>query len=874
MHLTEGVARHILDNGLTVLIKERHTAPVVAIHTYVKAGYFNEADNVAGISHLIEHMFFKGTERRGVGEISNETKALGGFLNASTIYDHTLYYTVLPSENFALGIDIQADALMNSIFDPDELQRETEVVIQEAKRKLDAPAAVAKEKLFELAFEKHRIRRWRIGTEAGLRALTRDDFLTFYGEHYRPENIILSVVGDIHQEETLAVIKEQYGHFSRGLLKKESSPPEPPQKDFRYGRMHGDIQKSHLSFLFHLPKLFHPDTYAADILAFILGHGRSSRLVQGVKEKKQLVNTISASTYMLEDFGTFMIDATTSPDKTESAAAAIMEEIGRLGREVVDEEELDRARNILEAISLLSLESASGMAGLLARYEAVGGYKLVDEYLDKVCRVTKEETLAVARKYLTISNCSLHEYSPTGTEGTQRKSEEIRQSLAAAMVNGGSSYKGEFPEPLKKQILISPGEKNGGGFETEILSNGCQLHIKENSDVPIVAVGIYTAGSRSLETDGTAGIGALHSRLPLKGTAHRSSSRLAYEIERLGTAIGFSNEPDYIACSMAFLSKHIHPALELLSDVLLNPAFDEEELQKERYQAISAVQKLKDDMFRYPLKLFFRGLFGEHGYGMSSLGEEEILEQISREEIAEWHHRHFARQSPGIYIVGDVDRKGIAALLEEKLAAFSQNNHTEHEYRNVEFPHETTVIAEAQKKEQTALVIGFPGPAFTDPDYYPMVILQNIVSGLGGRFFEELRGRQSLAYTVSSFLVARKLAGAFLSYIATSPDKEEQARDGLLAEYEKVRKTGVTDEELHQSVQYTVGMHKIGQESYGAQMALFAHNDMMGRSQADFESYSRRIHAVTRDEVQAVARKYFNPDCYVEGIVRGNSSWT
>ncbi len=183
MKISDGVLKYELENGLTVLLKATHTTPVVAIYTYVKAGYFDETDDVVGISHLIEHMFFKSTEKRDAGALAKETKALGGYLNASTIYDHTLYYTVLPSENVAQGLELQSDALINCAFKPDELQSETEVVIQEAKRKLDMPSSVAREKLFELAFTKHRMRRWRIGEEDGLRKLTRDDYLNFH-ENY------------------------------------------------------------------------------------------------------------------------------------------------------------------------------------------------------------------------------------------------------------------------------------------------------------------------------------------------------------------------------------------------------------------------------------------------------------------------------------------------------------------------------------------------------------------------------------------------------------------------------------------------------------------------------------------------------------------
>src|ERR687887_427838 len=188
------VHRAVLPNGLTVLVKPDFSAPVVAIVTYVKAGYFDETDGVVGIAHVLEHMYFKGTERRGVGEISKETKAAGGYLNAGTIYDHTSYYTVLPASRFARGLEIQADAYANSVIDGGELRKELEVIIQEAKRKADNPEAVAVETLYELLHDRHRMRRWRIGHESGLRALTRAHVVGFYRNFYRPSNTILSIV--------------------------------------------------------------------------------------------------------------------------------------------------------------------------------------------------------------------------------------------------------------------------------------------------------------------------------------------------------------------------------------------------------------------------------------------------------------------------------------------------------------------------------------------------------------------------------------------------------------------------------------------------------------------------------------------------------
>ena len=191
------IHKSVLPNGLTVLIQEDRTAPVVAIVTYVKAGYFDETDPENGLAHALEHMFFKGTRKRGVGEIAKETKASGGYLNAHTIYDNTAYYAVLPSSSFARGLEIQADAYANSVIDAPELAREMEVIIQEAKRKADSPSAVATETLYELLHDAHRMRRWRIGREPGLRAFTREMMHGFYRNFYRPSNTILSISGDV-----------------------------------------------------------------------------------------------------------------------------------------------------------------------------------------------------------------------------------------------------------------------------------------------------------------------------------------------------------------------------------------------------------------------------------------------------------------------------------------------------------------------------------------------------------------------------------------------------------------------------------------------------------------------------------------------------
>src|SRR5207253_37622 len=251
------VQRRTLSNGLRVLVRRDASAPVVAIVTYVTAGYFDETDDVVGIAHVLEHMYFKGTPRRGVGEIARQTKAVGGYLNAATIYDHTLYYAVVPSSGFVPALDIQADAYRSSAIDADELSRELEVIIQEAKRKVDNPGAVSIETMYELLYDRHRIRRWRIGREEGLRRFTRDHVVRFYRNFYRPSTTILVIVGDVETEFAFDQVERLYGDLRAGEPERSPGPSEDGDPGFRYRELTGDIAQSQIAMGWRTPGTLH-----------------------------------------------------------------------------------------------------------------------------------------------------------------------------------------------------------------------------------------------------------------------------------------------------------------------------------------------------------------------------------------------------------------------------------------------------------------------------------------------------------------------------------------------------------------------------------------------------------------------------------------
>ena len=270
---TDGVRREVLPNGLTLLVQEDRSAPVVAVVTHVRAGFFDEPDRWTGISHVLEHMFFKGTERRGVGAIARETKSAGGYLNASTSYDHTSYFTVLPASGLAKALDIQADALRHSVIDAGELARELQVIIQEAKRKLDTPGAVAYETLHEVMFDRHRIRRWRIGHEEQLAGFTRADVHGYYASRYVPARTIVAIVGAVDAEGALAQARQTYGGWPPAAGAVDPSPEEPPRREVRTRTLRGDVTQAELTLGWRAAPPLAPDAPALDLAAAVLGAG-------------------------------------------------------------------------------------------------------------------------------------------------------------------------------------------------------------------------------------------------------------------------------------------------------------------------------------------------------------------------------------------------------------------------------------------------------------------------------------------------------------------------------------------------------------------------------------------------------------------------
>lgn len=868
------VVRHTLANGLRVLVRQDASAPVVAVNTYVNAGYFDEPDAVTGVAHVLEHMFFKGTRRRGVGEIAKQTKAQGGYLNAHTIYDHTSYYAVLPAAGFVEGLDIQADAYAESVVDAAELARELEVIIQEARRKLDNPSAVTVESLYALLHDRHRIRRWRIGTEAGLRRLTRADVAGFYRTYYRPSNTVLAVVGDVDPERAFGEIEARYAGVPNGPggagrdLSRDRGPAEPPARTpgLRYQELDGDVRQTQTAFGWRTPGTHDPDTPCLDLAAAVLGTGRSSRLYRAVRERS-LASSVGAYDATPTELGVFVVHLEGDAGRAAEAARAAWGEVAGLRAHGVRAEELERVRRIAAARAVRRLETMEGQASWLAEWEAQGDWQLGERYHEALMTAAPDAVTDAARRWLAPDAAGAVVYRPQGAAPMAADA-----AAFAALLDG--PYVPVAPAPPVRPIeapTIHAGppraERVEGGVHVFRTASGVPVLVVPRPGARIVHLGVTVLGGAVAEPDDALGMTALMAAASVKGTASRTAGEIAELAERMGGSVGASAGAETFGWGISVPNAELGGAAALLADVVQHASFPDACVETERQVAAQELRTLRDDMYRWPLRLAAEAAYAGHPYGRPVGGTEATLAAITARQVRAWHRAATREAASVLALVGDVNPAEGAALLGAAFGELAPGAGPA--VPDVAWPAGVAVREDRRAKRQTALALLFPGPSRRDPARVAAALLAGVASGLGGRFFDELRDRRSLAYTVAAFASPRRRAGAFGAYIATSPEQEDAARDGLLAEFARLVEGGVTADELERAQTYALGTHAIARQSGGAVLGDAVDAWLLGEGLGELDAYAARVRGVTVASVRALAERSFGAGVRAEGVVRG-----
>ncbi len=877
------IEKYRLDNGLTVILEENHSSPVVAVNVWVKTGSACENEGEYGLAHVHEHMLFKGTTKRDVGEIAKVIESSGGDINAFTSFDETVYYVVIASRFLDTALDVLADAIQNSTFNPQELKKELEVVLEEIRRGKDSPGRNLSEKMFRVAFEKHPYGRSVIGSVDSVRSFSRQSVTDFYKKWYSPNNIVLIVVGDFNAEKIKPKIDELYGGFPSKKLPECVIENEPEQREMRAFIIDKPIQECYFSIAYHIPNATGEDTPALDVLSYVLGGSESSRLYRNIKEEKGLVNSIYAYSYTPKHEGIFVIGGTVDTDKAKEALAEIIKEISRFKYEPVDNDELSRVKVNIETDAIYTKQTMQGQAQKLGFYEVkTGDFRYEDEYLDRVNRTSRDDVILVARKYFNDDNLTAGFLFPsTQITMTEDEIKTVAKASAKEVEIAHRTTKERKTEKLVEKDLMDEtilypdtlsGESAGDYARKHVLDNGITVLIKKNSSVPLFAARAAFLGGVRYETVSTNGLSNFVSEMLTRGTKKRSTEEIARQIESLaGEVEGFSGRNSF-GVTVESLSKNFDEAFEIFADVLLNPSFDEDEIKRARREILAEINRQGDNLPSTTVNLFLRALFSKHPYGLNPLGSIETVSKFNENDLKIFYQSHARPEDMVISVVGDVDEDYMLDAVKKQFGSFKRVDKPAPKLNPEVPPSKITKRVENKKdKAQTHIVMGFLAPSLRDDDYYVFELLNTVLSGQGGRLFLELRDRKSLAYTVTSFYTPGLEPGFFGLYIGTAPHKEQEATLGMKEQLASLLKQGITDDELKRAQNYLVGDFEIGLQRNSSQAAKIGFDELYGLGWEEYKKYPEKIYAVTKEDVLRAARKYINLDTYTLAIVKPES---
>jgi len=846
----DSIYKFSLDNGLKVVLEENHAAPVVALQVWIKIGSADERDEEAGMCHFIEHMIFKGTEKRKVREMAREIESLGGSMNAYTSYDQTVYHVTLASRYGRVGLDILADAIQHSTFDAAEFEKEREVILEEIRMGEDDPGRRIFKQTMGAVFKKHPYRRPIIGDESTIGRITREEMVKFFRQWYVPNRMVFVAVGDFDRLDMERKVKEVFEEFkpSDKLLPQREKEPEP--QETRSIVSSGNFKETYLELAVPITSATDDETPALDALAHILGGGEASRLVQRVKLEKGLVHSISSSSFTPRDRGAFFIEATLPPENVEKAIEEIVVTLDFLSREGVTAEELYRVKVNVESDLVYDRQTVQGKARKRGFYETItGDIDFEKEYLRRMAILQREDIQRVIQKYFKTPRWVISVLAPT----------EQKDLL------GSSSLKGVVRRSASAEKALD--KREGPPVSRTVLGNGVRLLVKENRSVPVVSIQAAFLGGVRFETESNNGINQFIAVMLTKGTQNLTSLQIAKKMERMaGTLSGFSGYNSF-GLTATFLSQHFEEAFGLFAEVLKAPSFDKEEMEKRRQSILAAIRQQEDDLDRSVFRLFRKTLYEQHPYRMDSLGTLETVQALTQKDLKEYYDRMAVPDNLVLTVVGDVDTGQVVQAAQSALGEL-KGTFTPPPVPRESPPQGIKKEEIYKQKEQAHFVLGFLGPTLHHRDRYALEVLDAALSGQGGRLFYELRDQESLAYALTFMANPNVDPGFIAVYMGTHPDKLEKAIQGVLRILKDVRDDGLTGEEVERAKRYLIGNFEIGLQTNGAQASQMSLDELYGLGFDHTEKYAKAIERVSKEDVQRVAREYLHLDAYRLAVLR------
>ena len=875
-----------LPNGLQVILREDHDAPVASFWTWYRVGSRNELPGRTGLSHWVEHMQFKGTPSLAKGQVFRDVSRVGGVLNAFTSHDWTVYFETVPADRLELSLRIEPDRMANSLFDPTETESERTVILSERQGAENRPTYLLIEELYGAAYRAHPYRHMVIGYEEDLRAISRDDLYDHYRRHYVPNNAVITAVGDFDAQALFDRIADTFGAIPAGAAPPLVLAREPEQIGERRVTLRRPSATDYLYLAYHVPAANHPDTAALMVLDAVLSGakgmgfggggamGRSSRLYRALVATG-LARSAGSDAGLSVDPGLLMFGVTGLPGgDTAKVEATLDDELARLTRDLVPDEEFRRVQKQLTAQFVYSASGVSSQAYWLGQMAMLGDYRRADTLLDELRSVTAADVQRVAQTYLVPDQRTVGWLHPAGSGGGD--SVAAPQTSAAIIppeVDQAARTDGQPEIAWSNGSVISPsGDASVGTsagdrrpFERQELSDGIVLLGQVRPTDPVVVAQIRIAAGALAEPEERPGLATFTARMLSRGQAGRSFEAFNELTDGLGASLSVDAGRLFVDLGIRSLREDLPTLLDLAADVLRRPEFPADEIERVRQELLAAIHESEQNTSTVADLAMRQVLYPEgHPYARRQVGDANTIARITRDDLIAFHAGHYGSATMTVAVVGGVDSlDAIATMLTDRFGGWN----TSVTAPALPAPPVAPVVTQrvdrtVAGKSQSDLLMVTPTIERSHPDYYALetatVILGQL--GLSGRLGAEVRDRRGLAYGVGSSISAGRESGLFMARAGVSPKDVDQAVASIADETRRIQTDEVDVEELEDAQSYLTGVLPIALERAAGVAATLLSIEYYDLGLDYLDRYPGIINRLTRDDLRRAARTHLDAD--------------
>ena len=845
-----GPSRHVLANGMTVLAEERGLGPVVFSGVVYRVGSRDERPGITGISHVLEHMMFKGTRKYAKGEVAALVERNGGDLNAFTSEDVTMYYEVFARDRWELALAIESERMVNLRIEPDELESEREVILEERTMYLDVPAVELSEELSACALRESPYRWPIIGWENDIRSITHADLMEHYSRYYTPGNATLVVVGDVQPDTVFAAAERHFGRIPAGGAIDRRIPVEPEFRACTRVDLKRQASMPQFQLLFRAPEIRTRDSEALYLIANLLSGTRTSRLDLALLETNR-AGDVHVQFHAKADPSTFTIGVEGQPGvPLDEIELIVWEELAKLSDAPIEADELERARNQVEAQHVFSMQSPSNRGFTLGWHDAQGDVTYADRIADALRSLTPDELRDVARRTFTPDRCAVGRLLPEGNGGAARP---FVSAAAAAPGLAGNGPHGVFSSTRRFRTGLSASST----VRRTRLANGMRVMLQPDATDPVVSVSLLFHGGSALDEPGVDGLAHLTAETLERGTKSLEFVEFNRRFERIGSTFALGVGAELAHCSATALTRHSSALLGLLADLFEAPGFRGPDLEVVRALALNDLAAREDDLDDVAEDRFLRGVAREHPYGRLPQGSEEGLRAATVDAIARFHADAYRPDRAHLAIVGDFAEAEVLGLVEARFGRLAAPATARPPTPALPDPDDDCVLVDPRRdKGQARIFLGGPGFSASDPDRLAGIVMNQILGGssIRSRLGDELRDRLGLAYSVYSRNYERSAGGFFFVHMGTRPENVIRAVDGMRAELSKMAE-GVTPAELDDARAYLTGSFPLRFTTYGRLARFWTRHSFYEWPEDYLDTYVERVQAITAEDVRRAAER-------------------